>query len=190
MPSRTFWPQNSYQMTDAAVRICSGCGSPVSSRFCPQCGLSAAGLNAEAKPRKCPGCGNLVTTEFCPFCGMNAEGLTAAVDVGSDISALLRLCNVGAGLGAGFWAFGNGAPILGCIYWLSLPILPPIAIAIMVYLFINGNRVALERRRFTSLETFRKIQRTWAMLSPVAGLAALIIGLWMFASIIGISHHA
>jgi hypothetical protein len=96
---------------------------------------------------------------------------------------LLRRLNVGAGLGAGIWTFGNGAPVLGAVFWLSSVFLQPVAIGIMVYLLINGNRVALQRRRFASIERFRRVQRGWtiAVLGIIATLVVLTIGLAFFA---------
>jgi hypothetical protein len=140
-----------------------------------------------AAVRRCVGCNRTVGTPYCPYCGLNAAGLGSDPVIGPDVAALLRRFNVGAGLGAGFWTFGNGAPVLGSIYWISLPLLPPIALGIMTYLFINGNRVALQRRRFASIERFRRVQRVWAFVGVVGGVLAVLAGIFAFMMLLAAS---
>jgi hypothetical protein len=139
--------------------------------------------------RRCAGCQRTVLTPYCTYCGLDAHGAGNDPPVSADVAQLLRQFNVGAGFGAGFWTFANGAPILGCIYWLSLPILPPIAIGIMIYLFINGNRVALQRRRFDSIERFRRVQRIWAFAAVFPFVFSLVVcayGVYVFTVASGV----
>jgi hypothetical protein len=130
-------------------------------------------VTAPVASRRCVGCNRIVQTPYCTHCGLDAHGCTSDPEIGPDVAVLLRRLNVGAGLGAGIWTFGNGAPVLGALFWLTLLFLPPVAIGIMVYLLINGNRVALQRRRFTSIERFRSVQRGWTI--AVLGLTATLI---------------
>ena len=60
------------------------------------------------------------------------------------------------------------------MFWLSLLILPPISVGIMVYLLINGNRVALQRRRFDSIEQFATVQKAWRPFGIIAGTVILL----------------
>ena len=64
--------------------------------------------------------------------------------------------------------------MLGTMFWLSLLILPPISIGIMTYLLINGNRVALQRRRFDSIEQFAIVQKSWLPFGIIAGTVILL----------------
>lgn len=84
------------------------------------------------------------------------------------VERLVHGLNPGAALLAGFWTFAHGAPVLGVLYWLFLLPLPPISLGIMVYLFFNGNRVALERRVFAGPEQFVAVQRAWTIAGVVA----------------------
>jgi hypothetical protein len=128
---------------------------------------------APAASRRCVGCNRIVQTPYCTHCGLDAAGCSSDPEIGPDVAALLRRLNVGAGLGAGIWTFGNGAPVLGALFWLTLVFLPPVAIGIMVYLLINGNRVALQRRRFASIERFRSVQHRWTIV--VVGIAVALV---------------
>ena len=129
----------------------------------------------------------MVTTPFCLHCGLDAAGHSSDPVIGSDVAALLRRFNVGAGLGAGVWLFANGAPVLGTIYWLTLPFLPPVSIGMMVYLLINGNRVALQRRRFSSIEQFHRVQRAWSVAGVVIGVVAVSLGIGAFYMLLRVS---
>ena len=66
------------------------------------------------------------------------------------------------------------------LFWLFFLPLPPISLAIMVYLFYNGNRVALERRLFATPAQFEAVQRAWL----IAGLIALPFLLTMLLTFI------
>ncbi len=55
------------------------------------------------------------------------------------------------------------------MFWLFFLPLPPISLGIMIALLFNGNRVALERRRFADPAQFRAVERAWT----VAGIIAL-----------------
>ncbi|MBV9440767.1 MAG: hypothetical protein JOZ24_12325 [Candidatus Eremiobacteraeota bacterium] len=89
--------------------------------------------------------------------------------------------NLGACVLAGFWTFVHGAPALGTLYWLCFLPLPPISVGIMIYLLFNGNRVALQRRRYRDREEFRRVEGRWSrwgaiLALPGAVLLALYVG--------------
>ena len=86
-----------------------------------------------------------------------------------EVQRLCHQVNVGAALLPGFWTFAHGAPALGVMFWLFFLPLPPISLGIMVYLFFNGNRIALERRIFRDAAEFEAVQRAWM----IAGLIAI-----------------
>ena len=97
-----------------------------------------------------------------------------------EVTKLVHRLNFGAALLPGFWTFAHGAPVLGVFYWLFFLPLPPVSIAIMVYLLFNGNRVALERRRFADPAAFRRVERMWSVVGFVLtpfGLIALFVWL-------------
>lgn len=84
------------------------------------------------------------------------------------VERLVHGTNLGAALLAGVWTFAHNAPVLGVLFWLFFLPLPPVSIGIMVYLFFNGNRVALERRIFASPEEFVAVERAWIIAGIVA----------------------
>ena len=120
--------------------------------------------------RRCPSCGATVSTPFCTACGADAGGAhLPLVHPSADVERLVHKLNWGAALLTGFWTFAHGAPMLGVMFWLFFLPLPPVSFAIMGYLLFNGNRVALERRRFADPSQFVAVERAWT----IAGVVAL-----------------
>ena len=140
--------------------------------------MSTVGTLSSAQPRTCPACGALCTTPFCVACGADEGGFHLPLCGPSpEVLKLTRRLNVGACGAAGFWTFFHGAPVLGVLYWLGM-VLPPVPLGIMVYLLFNGNRVALQRRRFASPEQFLRVQRAWA---PFGWLVLAVVFLPLLA---------
>ncbi len=124
--------------------------------------MTAASL--AAAERTCLACGAPVSTAFCTACGADAGGLRLPLaQPSAEVRRLVHRFNFGAALIPGFWAFAHRAPVIGVMYWLFFLPLPPVSIGIMVYLLFNGNRVALQRRRFRDAAEFAAVQRAWAI---------------------------
>jgi hypothetical protein len=81
----------------------------------------------------------------------------------AEVRGLERRLNWGAALLPGFWTYTHGAPVLGTLFWLMLLPLPPIAVGIMVYLLTNGNRIALQHRRYSDVNQFHAVERAWGV---------------------------
>jgi hypothetical protein len=136
--------------------------------------MTAADTASSFSSRTCVVCRAAVTTRFCVNCGADAGGAKLPlVHVSSAAAALMRGVNVGAGGAPGFWTFAHGAPVLGVLYWLFWLPLPPVSLGIAIYLFINGNRVALQRRRYADPQQFHDVERAWAVAGAILFLATL-----------------
>ena len=132
-----------------------------------------------AAERACVHCRLPVTTPFCVACGADAAGASfPLVRTSGDVAALVHRVSLGGGGAPGFWTFAHGAPVLGSLYWLFWLPLPPVSLGIAVYLFFNGNRVALQRRRYRDPQHFREVERAWA----VAG--GVLLGPTLFATLL------
>ncbi len=99
----------------------------------------------------------------------------------AEVRGLERHLNWGAALLPGIWTYKHGAPVLGTFFWIMLLPLPPIAIGIMLYLLTNGNRIALQHRRFHDGAEFHRVERAWA----VAGWLTLPVSLILFLLYLG-----
>jgi len=99
----------------------------------------------------------------------------------AEVQRLVHKVNLGAALLPGFWTFAHGAPVLGVLYWLFFFPLPPVSLGIMVYLFFNGSRVALERRLFRDPAQFEAVQRAWAIAGIIVVPFLLILLLTFIA---------
>jgi hypothetical protein len=110
-------------------------------------------------------------------------GFAPQAELSPEVQRLVRKVNLGAALLPGLWTFAHGAPVLGVLYWLFFVPLPPIAIGIMVYLFFNGNRVALERRLFASPADFEAVQRAW-MIGGLIAIPFFLIALLAFIAVL------
>jgi hypothetical protein len=131
-----------------------------------------------AHVRSCPACGAPCTTPFCTACGADEGGFHLPLCPPSpEVDRLTGRLNVGACGAAGLWTFWHGAPVLGVLYWIGF-VVPAVPIGIMVYLLFNGNRVALQRRRFESPEQFLRVQRAWA---PFGWLVLVVVFLPLLA---------
>jgi len=140
--------------------------SPLSSRTCVACKFDA-------------------TTPFCVRCGADAAGAKLPLaHVSNAAAALMRRVNVGAGGAPGFWCFAHGAPVLGTLYWIFWLPLPPVSLGIMIYLFLNGNRVALQRRRYADPEQFRAVERAWAIAGAILFVPTFAAMLLWFGTIL------
>jgi hypothetical protein len=137
-------------------------------------------------PRTCVACGAMCTTPFCVACGADEGGFHLPLCAASpEVERLTGRLNVGACGAAGLWTFSHGAPVLGVLYWIGF-VLPPVPLGIMVYLLFNGNRVALQRRRFASPEEFLRVQRAWAPFGWLV-LVVVFLPLLVFALILIVS---
>ena len=52
--------------TPKAAKKCPKCGTETTGKFCPECGTP---IPADEGPKKCPKCGTETTGKFCPECG-------------------------------------------------------------------------------------------------------------------------
>jgi hypothetical protein len=142
----------------------------------------------------CVLCGRPLATPFCPHCGLDAAGHFAPVVLSPELADLEKRVNPGAALNAGLWPFRHGASELGALFWVAIPILPPVSLGIMVYLFFNGNRIALQRRRFVSPAQFREVQKKWALAGIVVGplllAICLISGAVLFNNVVVAQRNA
>jgi hypothetical protein len=146
----------------------------------------AAGPFAE---RRCVACGCAAATPFCTACGADAGGShLPLVHASPDVERLVHRLNWGAALLPGFWTFAHGASMLGVMFWLFFLPLPPVSFGIMAFLLFNGNRVALERRRFADPAQFRAVERAWTIAGVVAVpfmLLALLAWIAVLVSVAG-----
>jgi hypothetical protein len=134
----------------------------------------------------CVLCGRPLVTPFCPHCGLDAAGHFAPVALDPELAALERGPNGGAALNAGLWPFRHGSSALGTLFWVAIPILPPVSVGIMIYLFFNGNRVALQRRRFASAAQFRQVQRRWALAG--IGVGPILLAICLMAAAVLVNN--
>jgi hypothetical protein len=124
----------------------------------------------------CKHCGAPRATHFCVECGADPAGLTLPLmQPSADVRALMRHLNWGAGLLPGFWSYKHGAPVLGTFFWIMLLPLPPISIGIMLYLLTNGNRIALQHRRYRDIAEFHAVERAWGVAGWVTFPISLIL---------------
>ena len=141
--------------------------------------MTAAGGASSATARTCAHCGLRATTAFCVACGADAGGASLPLTrTSAVVAALVRGVSLGGGGAPGFWTFAHGAPVLGTLYWLFWLPLPPVSLGIAVYLFFNGNRIALQRRRYRDPQQFRDVERAWA----IAG--GVLLGPTLFATLV------
>jgi hypothetical protein len=146
--------------------------------------MTVAGSASSFLPRTCAVCKGKVSTAFCCTCGADAGGAKLPlVRASAAATAAMRGVNIGAGGAPGFWCFAHGAPVLGTLYWLFWFPLPPVSLGIMVYLFFNGNRVALQRRSYSGPDEFRKVERTWAVTGALLFIPTFIVMLVWFGTI-------
>lgn len=149
--------------------------------------MTAADQPAQVSSRTCVACGCAVTTRFCERCGADAGGAKLPLEhVSSEAAALLRGVNIGAGSVPGLWTFAHGAPVLGVLYWLFWFPLPPVSLGIAIYLFFNGNRVALQRRRYENPQQFRAVERAWAIAGAILFLPTLFVTLMWAVTIVAV----
>ncbi len=136
--------------------------------------------------RPCLHCHARVTTAFCVDCGADAGGASfPLMRTSSVVADLIRGVSLGGGGAPGLWAFAHGAPVLGTLYWLFWLPLPPVSLGIAVYLFFNGNRVALQRRRYRDPQQFRDVERAWAIAGGVLLGPTLVMTLvWAVVSLV------
>ncbi len=140
--------------------------------------MTAADHASSFSSRTCVVCHAAVTTRFCTNCGADAGGAKLPfVHVSTAAAALMRGVNVGAGAAPGFWTFAHGAPVLGVLYWLFWLPLPPVSIGIAIYLFLNGNRVALQRRRYADPQQFHTVEQAWTVAGAILFLPTLVLTL-------------
>ena len=138
-----------------------------------------AGSASSATARTCAHCGLPASTTFCVACGADVAGASfPLMHTSSVVAALMRRVSLGGGGAPGFWTFAHGTPVLGTLYWLFWLPLPPVSLGIAVYLFFNGNRIALQRRRYRDPQHFRDVERAWA----VAG--GVLLGPTLFATLV------
>jgi hypothetical protein len=123
-------------------------------------------------------------TPFCVHCGADAGGAKLPLaHVSSAAAALIRGVNLGAGGAPGFWTFAHGAPVLGTLYWLFWFPLPPVSLGIAIYLFFNGNRLALQRRRYADPQQFRAVEQAWTIAGAIFVLPTVALTLAWAAAI-------
>jgi hypothetical protein len=123
---------------------------------------ASAALGTAVSP--CRHCGAPRTTPFCVVCGADPAGLTLPlIQPSPEIRGLMRKLNWGAGFLPGFWTYKHGAPVLGTFFWLLFLPLPPISVGIMLYLLTNGNRIALQHRRYKDVAEFHTVEHAWAV---------------------------
>jgi len=147
--------------------------------------MTAADTASSFSSRTCLACKAVATTRFCVACGADAGGAKLPfVHVSDEAAALMRRVNIGAGTAPGFWSFAHGAPVLGVLYWLFWFPLPPVSIGIAVFLFFNGNRVALQRRRYADPQQFHAVERAWATAGAILFLPTLLFTLLWIVLII------
>jgi hypothetical protein len=133
----------------------------------------------------CVRCHAVLTTPFCVVCGADAAGASLPLQHESpEAVALMGRINLGAGGAPGFWTFTHGAPVLGLLYWLFWLPLPPVSFGIAIFLLFNGNRVALQRRRYRDPAEFHAVERAWAVAGVVLLVPTLFVALIWFATIV------
>jgi hypothetical protein len=60
-------------------------------------------------------------------------------------------------------------------FWLFALPLPPISLIIVVYLLFNGNRVALQHRRYRDVAQFHQVEHAWAVAGWITLPVSIII---------------
>ena len=139
---------------------------------------TTAGDTLAHPARTCVRCHAAVTTPFCVACGADLAGASFPLARPSkDAQELMHGVSLGGGGAAGFWTFAHGAPVLGVLFWLFWIPLPPVSLGIMAYLFFNGNRVALQRRRYADPAEFRRVELAWSVAGTILLLPTLLVAL-------------
>jgi hypothetical protein len=153
--------------------------------------MTAADHASSFSSRTCAACRATVTTRFCVVCGADEAGAKLPlVQISSAAAALIRRVNIGAGGAPGFWTFAHGAPILGVLYWLFWFPLPPVSLGIAIYLLFNGNRVALQRRRYADPQQFHAGEGRCAVAGAILFLPTLLVTLIWAATILSVLRKA
>lgn len=147
--------------------------------------MTAADHASSFLPRTCAACHAQATTRFCVVCGADEAGAKLPlVHASTAATALMRGVNIGAGGAPGFWTFAHGAPVLGTLYWLFWIPLPPISLGIAIFLLFNGNRVALQRRKYADPQHFRAVEQSWTIAGAILVLPTLVLTLIWAATIL------
>lgn len=100
----------------------------------------------------------------------------------SAIPAEIKGWNWGAFLLSWIWAIGNGV-------WVGLlALIPGIGLIVAIYLGIQGNELAWQKRQWKSPAQFKATQKVWT----TWGVAILVVGiaLWILSVTMGLSHSS
>jgi len=172
-----------------AVEACSNCGRFV----CPECKVSIAGsaycnacLQSRLKTGAWPG---------QPRSASCNPGMGANTPVPEEI----RGWNWGGFLLTWIWGIGNNVWIsliaqLSFIPWIGLVI----ELVMRIILGVRGNEWAWQRKKWDSIEHFKKTQRTWmwwgvsALIAQViffVALAVLAVSVYKILTILGINQN-
>ncbi len=136
---------------------------------------------------KCPRCGNEIANDStsCAGCGENIETLSTAPQVDWKIVPNeIRGLNFSAFFLSWVWCFYHRSYVSGLVIFIisffayihfGLIVTAPF----IIYLLINGNRIAWKSRRYSNIEQFRKKQRILSLI----GFPLFIIQLIIFPKI-------
>ena len=61
-----------------------------------------------------------------------------------------------------------------------------VSLGITIFLFFNGNRVALQRRRYADPQEFRAVERAWAIAGAILFLPTLFVTLMWAVTIVAV----
>ncbi len=62
-------------VVESSIPLCSNCSTPVTSKYCPNCGkpVEKEEVKQEENKKLCPNCFTLVTSKYCPNCGKKVD---------------------------------------------------------------------------------------------------------------------
>ena len=133
----------------------------------------------------CNNCGKEVigNSMFCPNCGtaINQSSNQDTIIVGQNdsvnIPKEIRGWNWGGFLLSWIWGIGNNV-------WIALlALIPYVGIVMAIILGIKGNEWAWQKKKWDSIETFKKTQRTWANWGAGVFFGLILLGFLMAALI-------
>ena len=114
-------------------------------------------------------------TNYAPGAGNINAGNSSGQGDASVLPAELQGFNWGALLGSWIWGLGNNV-------WLGLlGLVPCVGFFMRFYLGSKGNEMAWKSKRWDSVQSFRQVQTTWAVVGAVLIGLSLFMGLIMSA---------
>lgn len=178
-----------YRECGVILMKCMFCGSKVEpgSKYCYSCGaeVGEGGEDIIFAPSDLTGEGS---GQAAPV--SSGASLLSAVQAGKEHTLPsgnkkedlneIRGWNWGAFFFTWIWALGNGLPVVGIVSAAVCILFSGIGgLIVAIYLGANGNELLWSKRKFSSVESFKKIQKGWSIAALI--VMFFIIGIFFLA---------